>query len=304
MTVKKLKLDEFTGLKKVTNDSYYDLMKFFTIKRLPCPMFFQCVSSLVGLGGFYWVVIRDCLVVFRLTNMYGNTSLIVYNTPVHIEADVGVEEEVLAALLVAGFSANVSCFEFNRLSFTPLSIRAVRKPDFDEFVYDTNKSFKMEGKAYKKLRNYVNKWRDSGGTVSYALEWWVPDFLLQWAKVKGIKYQRYIDMIQNYPERFLFCCLALDGVPMGFTAVESVGDFFYQVIGITNYDAPFPVGPALRWHTVYRGLCDSYLTSGAARFKGLLDAKRELRPVHVVPMYRIPAVGNVSDAYALVQDFI
>jgi len=302
--VKGLSRSDFCGLKKLDESALSVFENFMKFSWLSLPVYFHSVFSLMGLGNFYYVIIRDCLVVFRYKKMYSNTSLILYFAPVHRSNDKNMEREVLGALLYAGFSARITQSELDWLGVSLSKTRAGNQPTYSEFIYSADKSVQMKGKKYLKIRNLVNKFNSSGGVVTRGLELWVPGFIDSWAKAKKIRYHQYIDFLVSFPERFLFTCLMLDGVPMGFTAVELVGQFYCQIVSIVNYEAPFHVGPALHFHTMKALPEGSLVTSGAGVWRGLIDQKRELRPVVEEKVYRIPSLGLVQNAYELVKDFL
>jgi len=287
------------------DDTSFDVLKPFMYKRLDLPVFFHSIVEMIGMGRFYYVVIENCLVVFRVSSMYGNYSCIVYFSPISLTNDVVIEQVILGSLLKAGFSVRLTASELKRLQVNTRVLKVNKDSYFNEFIYDTKTVLDMPGSDYSYLRNKVKRF-DKVGTVKYGFSPEVVIFVLAWAKFKKLRYNAFMDFLSKTDRgNIYFTCLLIAGVLQGFTAVEQVGDYYHSVVIVTNHDSAFDLVPALHYHTV-AGLPnkDTLITTGAGVIPSLDFQKRRLRPLVEEPVYRIPALGSISNAYSLVKDFL
>jgi len=302
--------NDVSDIKKVDYGSLEILHAIYeqTSDHLVYPVFFHSVVEMIGMGNFYWAVIYNCLVVFRVSKMYGNYSCIVYFLPISLSNEIQDERVVVGALLEAGFSIRLTENEMSRIGLDLKAVHGHKDTFYNEFIYSIDGSLDMTGHDYSGLRNMVKRFIKEGGRVSYAYTQGVSDFILSWAKMKGIRYKRYVDFLrQTDSDDIYFTSIFLDVKLQGFSAIERVGKSFNTVVFVPNHEAPFDVVPALHYFSL-KGLPDkdrgSLVTSGAGCVGGLDVQKRRLRPLIEEVVYRIPAIGPVVNSYNLVKEFL
>jgi len=296
---------DFSSLKKVDKDSFSAFSDFYAYRRLELPVYFHSVLELIGLGHFYYVIINDCLVVFRVTKMYGHYSCIVYFSPISLTNDICSEQIVFASLLRAGFSIRLTAGEVSRLQ-TNIKLK---DDDFKhEFVYDLNKVVGMQGSAYHDIRCRVRKFDKEGGTVERGFSSDVIPFVKDWAKNKGAvsAYNRFLNFLsESDVGHFYITRLYIKDVLQAFSVIEKTGIYYSNVIGIINYNSTFDLAPGLAYYEAM-GLPDrnTLIGAGGSRVPGLDAQKRRLRPAAIEPVYRVPPLVSRDNAYSLVKDFI
>jgi len=297
--------DWFHNLKKVDVNSYKDFEPF-RYGRLEHPVFWHSVTAMIGLGGFYWVVIQDCLIIFRVTRMYGNSSCIVYSAPVHARGNLEMEQFMFSSLIYSGFSVRLTQAEANLLN---VNLKKAKKDTFyNEFIYSVKDSLAMEGHKYVGLRNMVKRFDKEGGVVRYGFLSIsnITSLVSDWARVKKIRYGNYIDFLNNYRGGSVgWTALFLNDDIQGFSLVEFVGGFYILVMFICNPNAPFDMVPALNYYTL-SGLPnkDTFINSGSGTSDGLGLQKRRLRPCKEEMVYRFPAFDNAKNGYKLVKEYL
>ena len=308
MRIERLCLTEndFKNLKKVDNSTFVDF-KPFQYQRLPYPVYFHSIGALIGMGNFYWAVVYDCLVVFRVSKMYQNYSCILYFSPISINDDIQAERAVFAALLGAGFSIRLTQSEAERLGINLRAVKAVKDQSVCEFIYSTKDVVEMQGARYKALRNAIHRFDRRGGTHDHIpFGDGVLSFIASWAKMKNVRYGNYIKLLGS-PVCNDLCCTTLyvDGLVQGYDAVEKVGLFYNAIAGAVDHDSPFDLAPALHYYSI-SGFPDkdTLMTTGTAKFKGVADQKRRLIPKHEEMVFRVPAIGPVLGSYRLVESFL
>jgi len=299
---------DFSSLKKVDEDSFSAFRDFYAYKRLDKPIFFHSVLEMIGLGGFYYAVIGDCLVVFRVKKMYGNVSCIVYFSPISLTNDVNVEQVVFASLLRAGFSLRLTESEIKRLSVNPSVLNLKADTFQDDYIYDLNKVIEMQGSDFHDIRCRVRKFSKEGGVVERGFSSDVIDFVIAWAKARKVTglYNRFLSFLSRVNLECLYMTrLYIRGVLQGFSVIESIGLYYANVIGILNPNSTFDLAPGLAYHEAL-GLPDqnTLIAAGSGVRSGLGSQKLRLRPVAVEAVYRVPALSSVSSAYSLVQEFL
>lgn len=301
-----LSKDNFSSIKKVDSDSAEFIKSFHSYNRLKYPVFFHSVAEMICMDHFYYVVINDCLVVFRVNRMYGNNSCIVYFSPISRNNDVEEERNIFASLLRAGFSVRLTSCEVARLGVNLKAVKAYKPAFNNEFIYSINDSLEMEGSKYSSVRYKVNRFLRGGGLAVGIYPPNVSDFILAWSKLKGINYSKFIRFLDNSNNGNLFyTTLYFDGEIQGFAAVEEVGKFYHSVVIVPNHDAPFDMAPALHYCSMIAlPNKDTYMTTGAGGEAGLDAQKRRLHPEFEETVYRIPAIGSVRNSYELVKDFL
>jgi len=297
--------DHFCGLQKV-DERCFDVFKPFMYKRLDLPVFFHSITQMISMGGFYYVIIEGCLIVFRVNSIYGNYSCIVYFSPISLSNSVQTEQVLFASLLKAGFSVRVTTDEVKRLSLSLKSVHGKLDSFGGEFIYSTKNTLDMAGKVYLGTRNKFNKFNKSGGMVTHSSSVDAFDFLLDFADKKGINYRKLVDFLCRFnSENLFYTVLSLNNEIQSFSVVEQAGIFYNMVIMASNHEASFDINPAALYYTV-QGLPkkDTYLNSGGGRTPGITMMKRGLLPVVENPVYRVPAIGEIKNAYSLVRDFL
>ena len=297
--------DHFKDVTKV-DQSFYNVLNHFMYPRLDLPVFFHSVSEMIGMGKFYQVIIRGCLVVFRVNSIYGRYSCIVYFSPISWDNDIQREREVFGALLAAGFSVRVSKVEVERLGLRVKAVNGTLDRFGGEFIYKTKDTLEMRGSKYKKQRWLLHRFEREGGEVKREVTPDVFSLISTWSAGKKIRYTNFVNLINKPRDSFFFLSLYLEGALQAFSFVERVGPFYNGVVGVSNYEAPFDMLPIVQYFEA-AGFPekDTYLNNGAGNgSEGLLIQKRRLNPYVEEPMYRIPAIGPISNSYSLVKDFL
>ena len=298
---------DFSGLTLVTPNVIEFLLSCYTLSRLPRPVYFYSIIELICKWKSYAVIIEGCLVVFRVSRMYGNNSCIVYFSPISMSNDVKSEKMVVAMLLKAGFSIRLTASEVNRLGLNLRASKAKKDAGSPEFIYSIKDTLEMNGKKYKAIRNAVHRFDSRGGTVKYEYDPRVSDIVLDWAKKKGLNYKKYLGFLETQVTDGLiyFTTIYVDGVVQGFTLMEKLGDYYASSLGVNNHDSEFDLVPALHYYSVFNlPTKDTYFTTGAGRFPGLAVQKRRLQPFLEEAIYRIPALVQSAHAYDLVKEFL
>lgn len=256
-----------------------------------------------AMGRYRWVVVDDCLVILKWVSM-GGLKIHLAVPPMSKHGDVQAELRVLEWLTAAGVGARLSAEDVSLYG-----VPCVECPTGPEFIFTPSDYEGLAGAAWANWRNALNvaKRRGLGVVTTVAA---VPHEALQvtkeWAEGRK-KNGSHETRIASNPS----------GIPQGWANAITLGDRTVAWSAYQHLVGSMATYIASHWCTdVFQGMDAAiYLHAtnmrvagemhgrttmlnmgGGAGDKGLMAAKRKLRPHHELQVYRTTTPRPITKA--------
>lgn len=265
---------------------------------------------------FLWGVVGGCLVVVKRATIFRNRVLYLIVPPMHPDGDLEAERAVVQAFAAAGVSTKLSSEDMQLLGYGAAEV--AEDQGNAEFVYQVGDYADLEGKAWKAWRRNANALDElelhtwAGGTKASPADLdGAEQVALAWAAGKPKASPKHVAQVLRMagedqgtacPARLAL--LRRDGRPVLAMASQQLTPSWAILLSrVRDPELELPdtnvaghlVG--MRWYLERlgpQGLVNA--GAGGQRGKGLVEAKRHLRPVHELQLYDLHTEARYTEA--------